>query len=361
MRIQSFLPKPFRPFLRKVRSFLLRVRFEKKLSRARGKRKLFYLMGLSESFPNLGDQAMAAAVPGWIAKNFQGEIIECAFNEDFDYLGCVIKSIELGDLVFLHSGGNFGDTWVEQQLVREQILVALRGFPVIQLPQTVYFSDTKQGRERLSETAAAIGQHGQFRIVARDQTSAAAARAYFPQTDVLCYPDMALLLDPVVQKIVRPTLGSVSVRRVLVILRADKEAALSTESKSQLNGLLSNYEIEYWDTDPIVDIFPKGDRTETLLKYLRYIASFDAVVTDRFHGLIFSLLTRRPCVVLATYNHKIPSALDWFTDIPFVKLAPSPADVPGLLSQVASVPVRTVPDWESQFFTPMAQALGADK
>lgn len=315
-------------------------------------------MGIDEHFPNLGDQAIAAAVPYWINKHFEGEIVELAFNEKFDYLPVVEKNIESGDLIFLQSGGTFGDTWLESQLIRERILSRLRGHPVIQLPQTVYFSNTEKGNERLSECRRVIEAHGQFTIVSRDHRSADIARQAFPSARVMCYPDMALLLDPIVQARIAPNREGGKVRRVLAILRADREGVLGQDQKTSLKTHLSEYQVEYWDTDPVVDVFPKTKRIETILKYLRFVASFDAVVTDRFHGLIFSLLTRRPCVVMATHNHKITSALDWFTDVPFAALATDLNEVPAILARVAAVPNRSVPDWEARYSTPMAVDLG---
>ena len=97
---------------------------------------------------------------------------------------------------------------------------------------------------------------------------------------------------------------------------------------------------------------------QIILRWLDFIASHDAVVTDRFHGLIFSTIARRPCVLLPTGNHKITAALEWFRDVRFVRLAARPDEVAPLLADVLSVRERSVPDWEACFFTPLAQRIG---
>ena len=361
MKLKSIFPKFTRPVLRFARAALLSNRAKRRLSKLRGRRKLFFLLSPNLHFPNLGDQAMASVIPGWIAKHYDGIIVEFAFNEDFDVLAVVEKYAVEGDIAFLVSGGNFGDTWPVIQKLREDIFRRLPLVKVIQLPQTIFFSDTQVGQDRLLAMQMAISAHRDVTIVGRDTKSAELARQYFPSAPVLCFPDMALLLDPIVQAKISPSLTSRPISRVLAILRSDREGVLGDEQKMRIQTDLHGMEVVYWDTDPVEDVFQKSERIEVLLKYLRFIASFDAVVTDRFHGLIFSLLTRRPCVVLSTHNHKIASALEWFSDVPFVALAPSTDEVPTVLTRVASVDVRTVPDWDVRFFTPMAAALGADK
>ena len=66
---------------------------------------------------------------------------------------------------------------------------------------------------------------------------------------------------------------------------------------------------ELYDTT-ITESIKRGDRRKWLDVVLELFASKDAVVTDRFHGLIFSVLTRRPTVVLRTVDHKLESALE---------------------------------------------------
>ncbi|MFB8735822.1 polysaccharide pyruvyl transferase family protein [Bacillus sp. SL00103] len=44
------------------------------------------------------------------------------------------------------------------------------------------------------------------------------------------------------------------------------------------------------------------------MNYLRYGQSYvkaQVVVTDRLHGMIFCAITKTPCVVLRSFDHKV--------------------------------------------------------
>lgn len=83
---------------------------------------------------------------------------------------------------------------------------------------------------------------------------------------------------------------------------------------------------------------------------LARFAAADAVVTDRYHGLIFSVLSRRPTVVLPTVDHELSSAAHWFRHVEHVRLADEPEEVPGLLSAVLTAQDFTTPDWNRLYF-----------
>ena len=45
---------------------------------------------------------------------------------------------------------------------------------------------------------------------------------------------------------------------------------------------------------------------------LMRFAKHQVVITDRLHGMIFSVVTNTPCVVLSSYNQKIPEYYNTF-------------------------------------------------
>ncbi|MGU9505010.1 polysaccharide pyruvyl transferase family protein, partial [Bacillus paralicheniformis] len=63
----------------------------------------------------------------------------------------------------------------------------------------------------------------------------------------------------------------------------------------------------------------------------------DLVVTDRLHGMLFSILTRRPCLVFANNNHKIESTIStWLQDVRSVKLV-TPDSVTSVENQLKTL------------------------
>lgn len=322
--------------------------------------RIFYLMGLNKRFPNLGDQAQAAAIPLWFDKHFAWPVIQIKNDEIHQCLPILQRFIQPNDIVFLHSGGNFGDDWHQTQLDREKIIDALQNNPIIQLPQTVFYSDTVSGKQALAQTKQVLAQHPKVLMFGRDHQSTALSKRLFPQVPVHARPDMVLSLHDYLQRNHAETFISPvkAIRKVLLILRNDKEGVYQPSDKRHLKQFLVELglEVEIWDTD-VDDIFTEQGRLNTLVKYFSYIASFDAVITDRYHGLIFSVLIKRPCVVLKTHNHKLTSAFDWFDQVNFTQRADTHAEIKRALASLAKLTEYTSPDWNAEHFDPMAHEV----
>jgi exopolysaccharide biosynthesis predicted pyruvyltransferase EpsI len=322
--------------------------------------RIFYLMGLNKRFPNLGDQAQAAAIPLWFDKHFAWPVIQIKNDEVHQCLPILQRHIQANDIVFLHSGGNFGDDWYQTQLDREKIINALQNNPIIQLPQTVFYSDTASGKQALTQTQQVLAQHPQVLMFGRDHQSTALSKQLFPQVPVHARPDMVLSLHDYLQRHHAETFISPvkSIRKLLLILRNDKEGVYQSSDKQYLMQFLKElgFEVEIWDTD-VDDTFTEQGRMDTLVKYFSYIASFDAVITDRYHGLIFSVLLKRPCVVLKTHNHKLTSAFDWFEQVNFDKRADTHDEIKRALASLAKLTEYKSPNWNAQHFDPMANEV----
>lgn len=118
--------------------------------------------------------------------------------------------------VLLHGGGNLGDLWIGHQLLREKVLTELPDYQVIQLPQSIEFTD----RDRAGVAQQVLEGHSDFHLLLRDSLSMHKARELFPRVRTTFCPDMALGWDAPPS---RPS--QVQPRRVLTIARADKEAS----------------------------------------------------------------------------------------------------------------------------------------
>lgn len=324
--------------------------------------RIFYMMGLGKRFPNLGDQAQAAAIPLWLKKHFECPVIQIKNDEVDQCLPLLVSNIQAGDLIFLHSGGNFGDDWYHTQLDREKIISALHNNSIIQLPQTVFYSDTESGKMALTRSQQVISNHEHLLIFGRDVQSAVLVKSIFPAVTLHARPDMVLSLDNYLNEHHAHLLTTSvkSIKKILLILRNDKEGIYPSEEKQKMLGFLESigYEVALWDTD-VDDVFTESGRLNTLMRYLNYIASFDAVITDRYHGLIFSVLIKRPCVVMKTHNHKLTSAFDWFEQVNFTRRADTQQEIVQALIAISNLTSYHSPDWNALHFDPMADEVKA--
>lgn len=231
--------------------------------------------------------------------------------------------------IFLSGGGNFGDLWPRFQQFRRMLLHALPGRRIVQLPQTIHFADPAQ----LRATRDAIAAHGNFTLLVRDVASLALAEAELGCPVALC-PDMAFCLG----SLSRPALP---IHDIVCLLRTDQEQAAGRGMPDlPLDSLVADWihgarVPGRWDR-----AIDRLGRTATLLAggepdYRRFrararselergralLGSGEAVVTDRLHGHILSVLMGIPHAVLDNSYGKVRGfAEQWTADLPGIAL-----------------------------------------
>lgn len=210
--------------------------------------------------------------------------------------------------VFIHGGGNFGDIWAAHQNFREQVIQRFPNRLVVQFPQSIHYDDPA----RAEVTARVIGQHKNFVLLVRDEESKHFAEKHFDCVVKLC-PDMAFCIGAV--QAPAPTLP------VLAMLREDRE---KVGSRAGLEGL--DLPVEDWISEPKLPIARAKllgtlaglpDRMQMRRRRfdaaaeqrfergIRQIGRARALVTDRLHVHIVSLLLGRPHAVLDNSYGKI--------------------------------------------------------
>ncbi|GAA0533934.1 polysaccharide pyruvyl transferase family protein [Pigmentiphaga daeguensis] len=220
--------------------------------------------------------------------------------------------------IFLHGGGNFGDIWLGHQKFREMVLNKLPGRQIVQFPQSIHF----QSKTHLESARRAIGRHGNFVLLVRDEKSLHFAQQQFDCVVKLC-PDMAFCIGDIPTD--KPSLP------ILAMLRQDKEKA----SNVAIN-LPSGIPCEDWMTENKMDVRRAKfsgiksairDRafSEIRLRMLnaaannrfqrgiKQISRAQAIVTDRLHVHICSLLIGRPHAALDNNYGKIYGFMDTFS------------------------------------------------
>ncbi len=212
--------------------------------------------------------------------------------------------------IFIHGGGNFGDIWVGHQDFREQVMEVFPQRPIVQFPQSIHYGSA----ERAEKTKRAIGKHGKFTLLVRDEESFDFAQKHFDCEVILC-PDMAFCIGEV--KATDPKFP------VLAMLREDKEQVGAidfsaypdipkedwiTENRNEVLLEKAKGVVSAW-----LNLHPSEARLRKLdaaahhrfNRGITQIARGKALVTDRLHVHICSLLTGRPHAVLDNNYGKI--------------------------------------------------------
>jgi exopolysaccharide biosynthesis predicted pyruvyltransferase EpsI len=227
------------------------------------------------------------------------------------------RSVPTGP-IFIHGGGNFGDLWISHQDFRERVLERFPGRQIVQFPQSIHY----KSQERLETSARIIGRHKNFVLLVRDEESKVFAEKHFDCRVRLC-PDMAFSIGPLAPE--------ASEFPVLAMLRADLEKAGDADRSAY-----PDVPMEDWITESarrvrvaktlgaasaLLALKPAQMRLRKLdaaahnrfRRGIRQISRGRAIVTDRLHVHICSLLIGRPHAVLDNSYGKIRRFMSAFS------------------------------------------------
>ena len=313
--------------------------------------KIIYSLTPPPYLKNVGDHAQVIAIRAWLDQHFgKLPVMEMDKDRGHYYLPALRWLVNSDDIFFLHSGGNLGDRGIWSEGMRREVI---RNFPqnqIISLPQTIFFSDTEKGQKEQSNSRRIYANHPNLTVIGRDPRSGELAQELFPQAKTFCMPDFVLSLPPRHSQIKHNS------PQILLCLRLDPETVLTSKQRQEIGENLP-YECTYYDTtlDRAIAI---DQREATLNKTLDKFLNADVVVTDRYHGLIFTVLCQKPCVVLRTIDHKLTSAIHWFEDLPQVMFAQSLEEVPELVERCLQNDTQKTIDWSEQYFDRIPELVG---
>lgn len=263
--------------------------------------------------PNVGDSAIWAGEIAFFERIWGKKPAFAASNRvNWDDLERLVPE----GPIFIHGGGNFGDVWPAHQQFRETLLDRYPGRPILQMPQSLHFSD----EAAIARCARAIERHGALTLLVRDQESFDLARARFDCEVELC-PDMAFCMGPLPRPIA-------SRYPLLFLLRTDHETVLGGKA---LPALPPGAQVDDWLTEPAdsrdraasrarrnsLFRLGTGGSARRALDYcnllaqaridrgLRMLSAADHVVTDRLHAHILCTLLDIPHQILDNHYGKI--------------------------------------------------------
>lgn len=308
--------------------------------------RVVYALTPTANLRNVGDQAQVVAIERWLARHYPDHpIVELDKNLVLACTDELKRRITPRDLIFLHSGGNLGDRGRWSEAARRVMIESFPHNRIVSLPQTIFFSDTPLGRHERAISHDVYARHPKLTVMGRDRISGEIAAELFPNAQIATMPDFVLSLRA---QDFALTPDPAHAARIMLCLRQDDESAFDQTRRLAIMDSLGRPATLY-DTTLDHDI-PATDRVRILTETLSLFSGHQAVVTDRFHGLIFAILCRKPAVVLPTVDHKLTSAIAWFKDIPNIQLSQELSGVPAALERVLATPVAAYPDFNALYF-----------
>ncbi len=352
--LKSVIPARLRRYLARSRSDAGRQRALESYAQVRWPSgsvpRIIYALTPPAQLSNVGDQAQVVAIRRWLARHYPDRpVVELDKDMVLHASNDIRRQVTPQDLIFLHSGGNLGDRGLWSETGRRLLIAALPKNRIVSLPQTIYFSDTPKGHEQREISRSVYNAHRHLAVIGRDQVSGALARELFTTATTDVCPDFVLSLD-IADFALAPDPADAD--KILACLRVDDESIFTLEERDNIVETLSaaiQAQVTLFDTT-LARAIPPEAREPVLAETLSLFAGHKAVVTDRFHGVIFSVLCRKPTVVLRTVDHKLTSAIDWFADIPNVRFCEHPSQIKDALAAVLATPVPAYPDFNALYF-----------
>lgn len=270
---------------------------------------------LDQNHGNLGDQAIGYAEAKFIKDNLsEYNVFSILENEYEQYKNYFKKIIKKGDIICLRGGGSIGNEYIRHECNRRDIINTFTNNKIISFPQTMYFSNDEYGRNELQKTVDVYNKHQNLTIIAREKTSYELMKKSFINNQVILTPDIVLYLTKTEPKLKR--------EGALFCFRSDKESILSLEKKEGIISLVNKYFDSVFITDMCINRNVNIDEREKELEAkLNQFKSVEIVITDRLHGMIFSVITATPCIAINNYNHKLRDTYEWIKQFNFIKFA----------------------------------------
>lgn len=295
-----------------IPNIYLKLRFElqKKyfhLSFKTNKPKIF-LFGIPEH-NNMGDQAILFAELKFFKDYFdEYEVICIPDAQSNPAAKKICRNLKDNDIIFFHGGGNMGDVWEGAETRRFQVLNNLKGAKCAKIifPMSTSYSPDIGVKGSLPNAKNYYIGEEKVILSARESLSYEFMKNNF-NTEVYFVPDIVLSLDQRRDANEKPT-------NIVTMLRSDKEKGSSTDLiKSLLGNISGKYEIKNSDTMAEYK-FPITDKNRNKLLESKWDEFRNAklIITDRLHGLIFSVITGTPVIIFDNNNHKVKFTYnDW--------------------------------------------------
>ncbi|WP_297700841.1 polysaccharide pyruvyl transferase family protein [uncultured Fibrobacter sp.] len=265
--------------------------------------------------PNLGDQAQLMCTEKWIKENFSNykmlslghlcvpfanRFETLLFNYTFWAFLVLKLTVRKNDVFIGHSGYFFVDHhggWFSYDFLMQHW-----NNQFIILPQTVNLY-TPVVKQRVAKT---FGNKKNLTLLCRDEISYENAKQLFGTTKLLLYPD-------IVTSLIGLRTYSANREGVLFCFRDDIEAFYSVSDIDNLMQRFGNVRKEKVDTTlKISSGMMHKFRDELINKMIEKISTYKVVITDRYHGTIFSAIANTPVIVVSSADHKLSSGVKWF-------------------------------------------------
>lgn len=308
------------------RKFQKRICFTKILSRS----LFFFLLNIirnktiligTPNYTNIGDTAIAEASRIWINDNYKGYAYLQLQEVEYLKVKFLLKLfIRKNDILFLQGGGNMGDRYPQLESHRRDVVTSFINNRIVIMPVTIYFSESLEGKHELERSVKTYNSHPKLTLLCRDEVSYNFSNEYFNQCKSFCVPDIVCTMK------IPKTYSKKNTDKILLCKRNDVELLcdidifISKVDSLGIDYLFQDTELSNKKNELVYKTAFKNynEQVDDLYTVLNCFNNHKLIITDRYHGLVFSYITKTPCIVLDSADHKIKEGIKWFEDCNYI-------------------------------------------
>ncbi len=172
------------------------------------------------------------------------------------------------------------------------------------LPQTVKLKSNYE----IKRTKKIFFNCRRLLFIARDKVSYEQAKLFVNEKSLELFPD-------IVTSLIGTKHESANRKGVLICVRNDTEKFYTDKQIDNIiNQLLVVTDtVEKTDTNSNFDVWETYKHLEKIINQkIMNFSKYKVIITDRYHGTIFSLIANTPVIVVKTNDHKVVSGVEWF-------------------------------------------------
>lgn len=321
-------------------------------------RKIVYVGLFPPENPSVGDHSQVLAIGKWFSTYFPNYEVVRFYRryakppkphptEGIRDWNRLLQTVKEDDLIFIHSSGDFGTLFYWTGMInrswhdfRRKLISQFPNNKIIQLPVTVFYHHTEGGRKTLAQDKLFYKNRSNLLLMGRDPYSYRILANHL-ECRSMFVPDFAFTL--------KPELTNKERKGALLMLRCDHETVFS-RNMAKIKGLIEQTvpnvtarDINIYRTEPMTD----ENRATIINQIIDYYGDFKVVVTDRLHGMIFSVLSNTPCVCI---NDRIPHKASAYKDLlsDSINFVDKIEEIPDAVTNVLSEPFKEI-DLTSHF------------
>ena len=277
---------------------------------AKLKNKNIVFLVLTPRHGNLGDHAIALA-ESQLLMELRIPYYEITGDKLFTLEEHNLLKIFNGHPILINGGGFLGTLWPHDERLVRNIIQSNPKSNILLFPNTVYYEDSDCGQQEFEVSKQIYRMHKHVKLYAREKKSYDLMKKLCDQVSLA--PDMAMRLREDENNQTRAGCG--------LYLRKDKERILTDEETSIIIAHASTLFGDHVDDNDTVlkQWIPTERRLDKLNWIFNQFRSYELVITDRLHGMIFGAITGTPTIVINSKSHKVLGCYEWIRHLDYIR------------------------------------------